>query len=174
MKLFLAALTIWSLPFFGLSCGSTSVQQPERAKAEATSTPSGETVTLTSERPAGSFSLQPELFKKAPAVLEVSVTKVVNPAARAISIFVYLSPLKLKDDATRERIEVGNFSLYPADRPAKFMLDPAPAFRKVSETNPASTAKEWRLVFELERGAEQASSPIEVTIAAPSWKSAKG
>ena len=173
MKLFLAALTIWSLPFFGISCGSASVQEPERAKADSTSTPSGESVTLSEQHPTGSFSLQPDLFKSSPPILEVSVMKVVNPGAKAVSIFVYLSPLKQKGETAAEKIEVGNFSLYPADRPGKFMLDSAPAFRKVSETRNASTVNEWRLVFELERGAEQASSPIEVTIARPGWKSDK-
>jgi hypothetical protein len=49
MKLFLAALTIWSLPFLGISCGSANVQTTAPAKTEAT--PSGDTVTLTTEHP---------------------------------------------------------------------------------------------------------------------------
>ena len=146
MKLFLAALTIWSLPFL-------------------TFTRSAESVTLTNQHPTGSFLLQRDLLKRAPAVLEVSLTKVVNPGAKPINIFVYFSGNK-KGDSAPQKIEVGNFSLYPADRPAKFMLDAAPAFRKIKD---ASNVREWRLAFELGREAES----VEVTIAAPTWKSEK-
>ena len=152
MKLLLAALTISSLPFL-------------------TSTRFVESITLTNERPTGSFALQRALLEHPPAVLEVSLTKVVNPKAKAINVFVYFSGDKKTDSASR-KIEVGNFSLYPADRPGKFMLDAAPAFRKLAETKDAA-AKEWRVVFELERPAEQAAAQIEVTIAAPNWKSEK-
>ncbi len=174
MKLFLAALTIWSLPFLGISCGFASVQEPQpakpAAKSESSPTPSGETVTLTSEHPTGSFLLQAVLFKKPPPILEVSVTKVVNPAAKPITIFVYLSPRNEKDDSGR--IEVGNFSLYPADRPAKFMLD-ASALGTVSQGRKVPAAKEWQLTFELEKQGQEGSSPLEVTIAQPNWKSDK-
>ena len=150
MKLLLAALTIWSLLFL-------------------TPTHSSEGVTLTNERPTGSFLLQRDLLKRPPAILEVSLTKVVNPGAKPINIFVYFSADKKGES---RKIEVGNFSLYPADRPAKFMLDAAPPFRKLAETKDAA-AKEWRVVFELERPTGQATSQIEVTIAPPNWKSEK-
>ena len=144
MKLFLAALTIWGLPFLAF-------------------THSAESVTLTNERPTGSFLLQQDLLKRAPAVLEVSLTKVENPAKKPVNIFVYLAGSNAKGVVT-EKLGVGNFSLYPVDRPGKFMLDPAPAFRKISETK---NVKVWRLAFELGREAD----PVAVTIAPPNWKS---
>jgi len=175
MKLFLAALTIWSGPFMGISCGSASVQEPSTAKpisqSKSSPTPAGETVTLTNEQSTGSFLLPAVLFKKPPAILEVSVTNVVNPAAKPVAVFVYLSRRAEKDAAASDRIEVGNFSLYPADRPAKFTLD-ASAIQTVSEQRNFS-AKEWRLVFELEKEGQQGSSPLEVTIASPNWKAHK-
>jgi len=173
MKLFLAAITIWSLPLFGMSCGSVKVQNTAPAKPVSPSTPSGETVTLTNDRPAASFVVQPDVLKNAPAALEVSVTKVVNPAAKAITVLVHLSPANEKGELSKARIGVGNFSLYPVDRPGKFMLDAADALRTAAETRMPPDAKEWRVVFELERQAEQASTPVEVTIAAPNWKSDK-
>jgi len=163
MKLFLAALTIWSLPFFGISCGSGNLQTAESPKTQATP---AETVILTSQHPTRSFSLPSELFKNPPAVLEISITKVVNAAAKPVNIFVYLSGSVDKSDTATEKIGVGNFSLYPADRPGKFMLDAAPAFRKIKAV---SNVKEWRLAFELGQEAES----VEVTIAAPNWKSEK-
>src|SRR6185369_2770383 len=175
MKLFLAALTIWSLPFFGISCGSASVQGPQQ---ESTS----ETITLTNEKPTGSFAVQPDVLKN-PAVtpevppvaraVMVPVTKVVNPTARAVTIFVYLSRLNEKRDEPAKRVEVGNFSLYPADRPGKFTLNVATALRKISEAGNANS-KDWRLVFEFDQKPEQGSSPLEVTIGSPVWIQTKG
>lgn len=144
MKLFLAALTILSLSFLAF-------------------THSAESVTLTNERPNGSFLLQQDVLKRAPAVLEVTLTKVDNPAKKPVNIFVYLAGSNAKGVVT-EKLGIGNFSLYPVDRPGKFMLDPAPAFRKISETK---NVKVWRLAFELGREAD----PVEVTIAPPNWKS---
>jgi hypothetical protein len=168
MKLFLAALTIWSLPLLGISCGSANVQVPA-------SKPTPETITLTNQHPTGSFPLQPDLLKNLPtgaevppvfASLQVEVTKVVNPNARAVTIFVYLSRPNEKRD-NPEKIEVGSFSLYPVDRPGSFTLDPKTAFRKASAASNDTNIKDWRLVFELEQKPEQAPSSLEVTIAKP-------
>jgi hypothetical protein len=174
MKLFLAAITIWSLPLFGMSCGSANVQNTAPAKPVSTATPAGETVTLTYDHPTASFAVAPDVLKKAPATLEVSVTKVVNPAAKSVTILVHLSPANEKGELSNARIAVGNFSLYPVERPGKFMLDAADALRTAAGTRMPPDAKGWRLVFELERQAEQGSAPLEVTIAAPNWKSDKG
>ena len=160
MKLFLAALTIWSLPFFGMSCSSASVQEP-------TSKRTSETITLTNQNPTGSFALQPDLLKNPPPALLVLVTKVVNANARAVTIFVYLSRPSEKRDSPPEKIDLGNFSLYPADRPGKFTLNPTAALRKAAAAPNESNSKDWRMVFELEQKAEQGSAPLEVTIAAP-------
>ena len=175
MKLFLAALTIWSLPLFGMSCGSASVQEPA-------SEPTPKTITLTNVNPTGSFSLQPELLKNLPKTtdvpptvitLQVAVTKVVNPGAKAVNIFVYLSRPNEKRDNPAQKIELGSFSLYPADRPGKFTLNGAAALRKASEASNDANHKDWRLAFELEQP-EQGSSPLEVTVAAPMWTLTKG
>jgi len=174
MKLFLAALIVWSLPVLGMSCGTASVQNTAPRNASPTPTPSSETVQLNNEHPTGSFVVQPELLKNPPAILEVTVTKVVNPAARAVNVFVYLSPANEKGEIVNERTRVGSFSLYPADRPGKFLLDAADALGTAAQTRMPPDAKEWRLVFELERQTEPGSSPLEVTIAAPNWKSDKG
>ena len=161
MKLFLAALTIWSLPFVGMSCGSANVQEPQASPSTS------ETITLTNQNPAGSFSLHPDLLKNPPPALLVLVTKVVNPSARAVTVFVYLSRPGEKRDSAPEKIDVGNFSLYPADRPGKFTLNPTAALRKAAEATNESNSKDWRIVFELEKKAEQESSQLEITIAAP-------
>jgi len=176
MKLLLAALTIWSLPFLGLSCGAADVQ-----KTDSTSTP--ETVTLTNQEPTGSFVVKPETIKSAPTISEVPpvmsavilpVTKVVNPNARAVNVFVYLSRANEKRDEAAQKIELGSFSLYPADHPGKFTLNAGLALRKASAASNDANLKDWKLVLELDQKTEQASSPVEVTIAAPLWVLTKG
>ena len=176
MKLFLAALTIWSLPFFGISCGSPGVQNQEQ---ESTS----KTVTLTNQKPTGSFPVQRDVLKAPPTTPEVPpvmrmvivpVTQVVNPNARAVTIFVYLSRPNKKRNEPAQKIEVGNFSLYPADRPGKFSLNVAPALRKAAEASNGSNLNDWQLVCELEQKPEQGTAPLEVTIAAPIWAWTKG
>lgn len=177
MKLFLAALLISSFSVVGGSCGSVGVQEQARPQQPARPTPEPElaltppiapTATLTNEHPTATFAAYPDL-NDPPTVLEVSVTKVVNPALKPITIFVHLSPVSEKPDATPAKIAVGNFSLYPADRPAKFMLDPATAFRKAAEMKAAANAKEWLVTYELERKANEEPTQVEVTIA-PLWK----
>ena len=175
MNVFLAALVIWSLPFFGASCGSTSIQNSQRVEVQQPApTPAQGEVTLTNEHPTGFFPLESNLLNNRPEILEVSVTKVRNPAASPVSIFVYLASDAKKGEAEPEKVLVGNFSLYPADRPGKFMLSPADAFRKLSETRKVSTAAEWRLVLEMQPPADSKPvPPVEVTIASPNWKGDK-
>jgi hypothetical protein len=177
MKLFLAALLIWSFSVVGESCGSARVQEQARPQEPARPSPTEElaltppiapTATLTNEHPTAMFAAYPDL-NDPPTVLEVSVTKVINPGLKPITIFVYLSPVSEKADATPAKFAVGNFSLYPADKPAKFMLDPATAFRKAAETKDAANTKEWLVTYELEKRADQEPTQVEVTIA-PLWK----
>jgi len=160
MNALFCALLILSLPFAGASCGSASVQQTKAVEARPASTVAKEVVVLTTEHPTGSFKIDRALLLRPPEVLEISVTKVVNHTANPVDIFVYVSAEKDKTDSEKEL--VGTFSLYPADRPGKFMLSPAAAFRKFSETSKSSTAE---LLFEMKVGAE--NKPVEVTIEKP-------
>jgi len=162
MNALLSLLLLWSLPFVGAGCGSPNVQSTQQAETRPVST-AKDVVTLTTERPTASFKLEPGLLNRAPEVLQVSVTKVTNPAASAVDIFVYVASAS---EPAAEKVLVGTFSLYPADRPGKFMLGPAEAFRKFSETRKSS--EDVRLVFEMKLPAEK-KSPVEVTIESPSW-----
>ena len=162
MNALLGVLLIWSLPFVGASCGAPSVQSTQQSETRPVST-AKEVVTLTAEHPTGSFKLEAELLSRSPEVLQVSVTKVTNPGASPVDFFVYVASVK---ESAAEKVLVGTFSLYPADRPGKFMLGPAEAFRKFSETRKSS--EEVRLVFEMKLPAEN-KSPVEVTIESPNW-----
>jgi hypothetical protein len=169
-KLFLAALMVWALCFSGANCGAAKVQGPqtEGPKAEQTVSP---TVKLTPEHPIASLPFAANIFASDPEVLEVSITKVENTAKTPVSIFVYLANAKAeKSDA--EKILVGNFSLYPADSPGKFALNPRPALHTMSAKTPNPT--DPRLVFEL-RQIDQTKpwTPVEVTIEQPKWRAAE-
>lgn len=163
MNALLCALLIWSLPFIGASCGSQGVQSTQHREARPVSSAAKDVVVLTTEHPTGSFKIEPDLLLRAPEVLEVSVTKVVNPTASSVDIFVYVESSAERDKPEPDRELVGSFSLYPVDRPGKFMLNPAAAFRKFSETNKGSTAE---LLFEMKLPAES-KAPVEVTIEDP-------
>lgn len=162
MNALLSLLLLWSLPFVGASCGSPGVQSAQQSEKRSAST-AKDVVTLTTEHPTASFKLEPGLLNRAPEVLQVSVTKVTNPAASPVDIFVYVASAS---ESASEKVLVGTFSLYPADRPGKFMLGPAEAFRKFSETRKSS--EDVRLVFEMKLPAEK-KSPVEVTIENPNW-----
>lgn len=126
-------------------------------------------VVLTSQEPVGAFPVTPEILVSKPPVLFVSIAKVVNPERTGLEIFVYLS-LATKDHAKGQRILVGNFSLYPPDKPGGFQLSAADAFRKLK------TGKfergEVTLVVEMRRMHDKRlRTLIEVSVSPPEWRS---
>jgi hypothetical protein len=169
-KLSLTALIVWALCFSGANCGAAKVQGPqtERPKVEQAGSA---TVKLTAEHPSASLPVSGDVFASDPEVLEVSISKVENTAKTAVSIFVYLANATAgkSDD---EKILVGNFSLYPADSPGKFLLNPRPALRAMSAKTP--NPKDPRLVFELRQiDPTKPWTPVEVTVEQPKWRAAE-
>ena len=133
-------------------------------------------VTLTSERPTGYFLLDPEMFASAPPVLAVRITRILNPSKIPLQVFVYLS-YQTKAGGKRgtepEKILIGNFDLYPADRPARFLLCASTAFRKLKTTSPKPT--DVQLLLQMKRLHEtRTRTPVEVTLAPPEWRSEEG
>ncbi|MCM3901391.1 MAG: hypothetical protein ND866_06775 [Pyrinomonadaceae bacterium] len=167
MKSSLAALVIWALFFSGNCYRSAKVQGPE------TLDPGQEKmapITLTKERAVNSFPVTPQTLAAAPQILEVSVTKVVNPEKLPVAIYVSLSPAGEKAVPELEKIPLGNFSLYPPDRPGKFLLQATAAFDKLKGAV-APKANEVRLVLEMKSlDAKESSAPVEVTLAPPQWR----
>ena len=123
---------------------------------------------LSNERPSASVELKQQTLDKAPAVLEVSATNVVNPEKTPVAIYVYLAVAGKESKKEDVRIPIGNFSLYPPDQPGKFLMRASGAFEKLktAEKNAASTF----LVFELKRLHEaQAWTRVELSIT-PAWR----
>lgn len=125
-------------------------------------------VTLTNHHATGSFPISAETLAQQPAIVEITVSKVVNPAGTPMSVFAYLSRAGKKGPAAAERIPVGNFTLYPPDQPGKFMLRASSAFSKLG----ASSAKPGtiQLVLDLKRVDEAKPwTEVELTLDPPNW-----
>jgi hypothetical protein len=162
LRSFPTALLIWALFFAGTCTRPAKVQGPETV---AMSQKHEQPLALTGERPSGFFVLAPDILASPPPVLQISITKVVNPALTPFEVLVYLAPQGKKGDPEPEKIMLGNFSLYPADQPAGFVLRSANAFKK-----PGATSGEVRLLIELRRIRETDSwTNLQVTIDPPKW-----
>lgn len=171
-RLSLAAVIIWALCFSGSNCGSAKVQGPQSQETKTVEAPASPALTLTHEHPLSSLPVAANVLTSGSEVLEVAITKVVNPSRIPVVIFVYLSNTG-KGKSEPEKILIGNFSLYPADQPGTFLLNPAPAVRKLSAEKSFGDT-DVRLVFEMNRLDETAAwTPVELTIAQPKWRAAE-
>jgi len=161
---------IWALCFTGANCGSAKVQGPQSREPKTDESTVLPVVKLTHEHPSSSLPVATDVFTNGAKVLEVTITRVVNPAMTPVAVFVSLSDTE-KGKSEIKQIPVGNFSLYPPDQPGTFLLDAAPALRKVSR--PDATGHDVRLVFEMKRIDEtRAWTPVELTFAEPKWRAA--
>ena len=157
-------LLLWALLLGGTQHSEQSPGEGIQGPAKPTS------VTLTNDHPTGFFILDPETIASAPPVVAVSLTRVVNPNKTPFQVFVYLSYLPEAGEKPRtQRILIGNFGLYPPDRPGGARLRASNAFRQLKAARPKPT--EVRLVLELKRIHERRPwTPIEVTVAPPNWQ----
>jgi hypothetical protein len=167
----LVALMIWALSFAGANCGSAKVQGPQTRATKTEKQTASPVVTLTDEHPGSSLPVAASVLSSDSEVLEVSITKVVNPSGTPVAVFVYLfNHAKTKPES--EKILIGNFSLYPPDQPGKFLLSALPALRKLSAQKPSDAVV--RIAFELQRLDETKPwTHVEVAIAQPSWRPAE-
>lgn len=171
-RLSLTALIIWALCFSGTNCGPARVQSPQTNEPKTAQQPVSPSVTLTPEHASDSLPVAASVLLSDSEVLEVPVTKVVNPSRTPVAFFVYLAQSS-DGKVEPEKILIGNFSLYPADRAGVFLLDPRPAVRKFSEKK-QSGITDAKLVFEMKRVDEtRVWTPVEVTIEEPKWRAAE-
>jgi len=166
-RLFLTALMTWALCFSGSNCGAAKVQGPQTREMKTEAEEAA--VVLTNEQPSKNLPLESSVPSSDAEVLEVSITKVENPSRAAITVFVYFSRTG-KTTSSVERIELGNFSLYPADRPGKFLINAAPAARQLAAKTKGDK-DDFQLVFEMKRVDESKPwTPVKVTISQPKWR----
>jgi hypothetical protein len=138
------------------------------AAAWTESDTAGAPIVLSNEKPAGSFPVSAATVTSAPAAVDISVTRVSNPDETALGFYVYLEASAV-DNQAAPRVLVGNFSLYPADRPAGFMLPVAGALDNLK--GQSRSMKGVRLILEMRRLHGDAPwKEVEVTIAPPHWR----
>lgn len=129
--------------------------------------------TLTSTHPSAFFAISLETLKSAPPVVVIQVTKVANPGRAAFQVFVYLSYRSAPGQEGVEKIPIGNVGLFPADRPAGFLLRASKAFAQLKAT--ASSAIDVCVLVELKpRRKTDMLTSVEVTVAPPQWKAEPG
>jgi hypothetical protein len=125
--------------------------------------------TLTSDHPSESFAIPHETLKSAPPVVVLQVTSVANPEGTPFQLFMYLSYRAAPGQQQTERIPIGNVGLYPADRPAGFLLRASSAFERLKETAPGTTDVSVLVEMKPLRKTGTLTSVV-VTVAPPQWK----
>jgi hypothetical protein len=128
------------------------------------------TVTLSNDSPAEFFPVAPSTVAGAPRILNLRVSKVVNPDALPIVISAYLSPAGEQDQSNPRKILVGSFTVNSPDQPGNFILVASNAFRQMN-ADAGSGASNVRLLLEMKLGEGATSgSQVAVTIASPIWR----
>jgi hypothetical protein len=127
-------------------------------------------LTLTSDRPTGSFPVSPQTLAAAPRILSVSISEVSNPEKTPFEVLVYFSPQAAAHVEPR-KILIGNFSLYPPDQPAGFLLSTSQSFQKLQAEGPLAKSTSVRLLIEIKRLHENKPwTPLAITIPPPRWR----
>ena len=175
-NMLLAALMISTFGVFGVECGSANAPQPQvREQSRETrseESPATSTVVLTEKQPRSSSEVNVDRLASDTEVLEVAITKVVNPGMTPVEIYVSLFIAETDKSRSSTKL-IGNFSLYPPDQPGSFLLNAAPALRQISSAAKDSK-REVRLVFEMKRVDETRPwTPIELQVAQPKWTAAR-
>jgi len=93
IRVLLPALMIWALCFSVADCGSTQVQSPQHVEKPA-ATPTPPMITLTNQAPDGGFDITGDLIPSGADVVEIAISKVVNPERIALTLTVYLDDKK--------------------------------------------------------------------------------
>lgn len=167
IRTFLPALMIWALCFSVANCGAANVQSPQHVE-KPVATPTPPMIKLTSENPNGGFAIKANTIPSTADVLEIPITKVVNPSQIPLSVYVYLSGNQEKSEREIKRIQIGSFSIYPPDRPGKFLLSPPQSLRKLLPS------AELQMTFVLKRVDESKPwSHVEIEVGRPTWRSDK-
>ncbi len=178
MRTVLSALAIWGL-FIAYGCWhpatveQSQIRNPEQQNSELRSVEKkeAESVVLTNNDTTASFHLARQISSNPPPVLELSVTKVVNPAQTPVEIFVYLEAVGNARQRGPQKILVGNFSLYPPDQPGTFSFRASNAFKESQARWGTAELTQTSLTLEIKRINETRPwTPLKITISAPRWK----
>jgi hypothetical protein len=141
--------------------GQATVEGRESTKAKPCE------VTLTSSKQKAACPLPPSLLTRPPLLVEVPVTKIVNPSAMPFSVSVYLNSSKTGTNG-RDRELIGNVSVYPPDRTGVFVMRSKQAFERLQTSHTSRRGNE--IMIEIRRAYElQPWQPITVSIGPLRW-----
>lgn len=140
------------------------MSQPEKP-VDATSQ-----LTLTDKQPLSRMQIPPSVRAAPQPYLEIPVSRISNPQATGISIYVYLEWTRAGGPA--EKIVLGNFAPYPANQAGTFMLSASTGFEKLKQMGASLEQDHVVLLLELKRLHPNRSwTPVQVTIAPVRWQS---
>ena len=129
----------------------------------------GAAITLANDRTTASVPVAPEILNNPPAVLELSITRVVNPGKTPVAIVVYIAPDAEKGPEKPNRIQIGTVGLYPPDSTNKFLLRASTALRKLRPRGVIKDSGHVHLIIELIRlNKAKPWTPVELTVE-PKW-----
>jgi hypothetical protein len=144
------------------------------ASHERVSTPVAESVATLSDRsPEARIRIERSVLADAPAVLELTLTKVDNKQRTPFSIFVSIVWFQRGEPWAdpRGKLRIGQFSVHPSDSPGTYLLRSSGAFAHLSELAVDPESVDFALLLEMERVSEsQPWTHVTVSIAEPRWR----
>ncbi len=131
-------------------------------------------LTLTETQPVGRIQLPGNVWAAAVPFLEIPIARISNSEEMGFSILVYLEwtrPTAGPDSA--QKIRIGNFTVYPPDRPGSFLLRASECFDKLRQMGANVKTDHLVLLLEMKRvHPNRPWSPIRVTVASVRWRAA--
>jgi hypothetical protein len=142
------------------------------AAAPGKAVESSSDVTLTEIQPVARIPL-PAAIRAAPApILEIPLARISNPQEMSFSIFVSLEWSRTAQGAARkEKILLGNFTVYPPDRPGNYILRASTTFEKLKALGADLVRDQIVVALEMKRtNPNQPWSPVQVEIGPLRWR----
>lgn len=130
-------------------------------------------VTLSETQPVARIQL-PANIRAAPApIVEVPIVSISNAQGMSFSIFAYLEWARsASGSSTRERVLLGNFTVYPPDQAGSYMLRASTAFEKLKAMGADTGRDQVVVLVEMKRtNPKQPWSSVQVVIAPLRWRS---
>ena len=116
-------------------------------------------VMLAESKPKAACAVSTALLARAPRLVEVPVTKILNPSGQSFSIHLYLAGAKTTPEL------IGNVTVFPPDRTGVFMIRSQPAFERFGASRAPA-----RIIIEIRRtSGSEALQPISVSIGPLRW-----
>jgi len=164
-------IPVFVFALFVAACALVSAS-PATAPGVPNVVPATDEVILTQNRHTACVEIPAGSRSTLPSLLEVPITRIMNPAQTPVSIFVYLVwPATQTDSTDKQKILLGNFSVFPADRAGTYVVRVSDGFRRLEAMGVHPEQGHVALRLELRRISEaKAWTPIELRIAPLRWR----